>query len=224
VVEVCHQHLAGLQSGQVDDDGRAIRLRVNGAPQYAISGSNYTLTDDDTAATGAWVMASLAATVCITEDRYCEFTHPEDPPTADVVRRRVIHVGDQYQQIYIVPGTVVRLDWDGSELTSDGGYLRDDTDKLEYLAKLLASYHTNPRNSLSLTTHRRTGLCNIGDMVASANGTSIGSVISQIRIDAPIGDAVGIPTATQTILATSSQIDLLATLSLASGTKRWTRR
>jgi hypothetical protein len=61
-------------------------------------------------------------------------------------------------------------------------------------------------------------------MVASANGTSIGSVVSQIRIDAPIGDAVGIPTATQTILATSSQIDLLATLSLASGTKRWTRR
>jgi len=209
---------------RVDDTGKAIRLRVNGAPQYAIAGSTYTLTDDDTAATGSWVMASLAATVCITEDRYCEFTQPETPPTADVVRRRVIHVGDQYQKIYIVPGTVVRLDWDGSEMASDGGYMRDDTDKLEYLAKLLASYHTSPRTSMSLTTYRRTGLCNVGDLVASADGTTIGAVISQIRIDAPMGDGENTPMATQTIIATSSPIDLLSTLSLASGTRRWMRR
>lgn len=200
-------------SVDVEPDARAIRLAINGAPQHMLSLGS-TLLDADDKLSGAWTLDNMRATVCFTEDRYCEAKYPESLSTADVIRRRVFHVGDAYQKIYVVPNTVVALAFDRSEVYSDGGYLRDDTPKLIYLARLLASYHTAPRVTMALTTHRRTGLCSVGDMVASANGTNVGSVVTKIQVDSPLGQGSNAEKATQTIVATSSPIDLLATLSI----------
>lgn len=203
-------------SVETDPDRLGLRLRVHGGPQHAIAGSDFTALTADEFGTANWDILTTIATVALTDDRYCEAIQPATPSTADVVRRRVFHVGDAYQQIYIVPGTVVEVGIDNDERTSDGGYLRDDTDKLGYLAELLEAYHTNPRNSLTLRTHRRTGQMNVGDMIDTANGTSIEAVVTRIQIDAPLGDGRQAPQATQTFIATAVPLDFLATLAIAS--------
>jgi hypothetical protein len=117
----------------------------------------------------------------------------------------------------MVPGTVIGIAWDKTETKcTAGGYVRDDTTALQNLARLLASYHTSPRRSMTISSHRITGLANIGDMAATANGATIGAIISRIQIDAPLGENGRFTDVTQTIVATSMPLDYLATLQLAA--------
>lgn len=199
----------------VDPEDSSIRLRVNGAPQHVIGGVDFVPLAIDQGYTGDWSWIDVHATLAIREDRYCEYVYPSTPPSVDVVRRMVFHVGDEYRQIYIVPGTVVQVR-NFEELTSDGGYLEDDTDKLEYLAKLLYAYHSAPRKSLTIKTQRRTGIANIGDMIATANGAAIGAVVTRIQIDTPLGDGGRQRDPSQEIVSTSIPLDYLAALSVAS--------
>lgn len=212
-----NQTIDYVVSVEPDPEKLALRLSVHGNHQHMIAGSDYTALADDDVAEAHWDILTASATVALTDDRYCEVVQPSTAPTTDVVRRRVFHVGDSYQQIYIVPGTVVGVDAADAEKTSNGGYLRDDSAKLNYLALLLKEYHTNPRTSLTLRTYRRTSTMSVGDMVASANGTTVGAVITRIQIDSPIGDGRGEPPkAIQQFVATAVPLDILTTLAVAS--------
>lgn len=193
-----------------------IFIRVDGAPQHLIAGVDFSPLASDQQFTDVFSYAKLHVTLAIEEDRYAEAAWPASLSSADVIRRKVFHVGEAYRQIYIVPDTPVAIGWDDVEKTSDGGYLVDDTETLTDLARLLHAYHSTVRNSLTLTSHRVTGLANIGDMVATANSTSIGAVISRIQIDSPLGNERDSPDVTQTIIASSVPLDLLATLEYAS--------
>jgi hypothetical protein len=193
-----------------------IFLRVNGGPQHMLAGVDFVPLPSDQQPTDVFSYAKIAATIAIEEDRYAEAIWPASVSTADVIRRRVFHVGEAYRKIYIVPGTPVAIGWDELEKRSNGGYLVDDTETLTDLARLLHAYHSVVRKSLTITSHRVTGLANIGDMVATANGTSIGAVISRIQIDSPLGDERQQPDVTQTIVASSVPLDFLAALEYAS--------
>ena len=201
-------------SAEIEDD--KIFIRVNGGPQHMLAGVDFVPLASDQQFTDVFSYAKLAATIAIEEDRYAEAAWPASLSTADVIRRKVFHVGEGYRKIYIVPGTPVAIGWDDIEKKSDGGYLVDDTQALTDLARLLHAYHSTVRTSLTITSHRFTGLANIGDMAASANGTSIGAVISRIQVDAPLGDGRSQPDVTQTIVASSVPLDFLAALEYAS--------
>lgn len=203
-------------SCDAEPDRLAVRLIVHGGPQHVIGSTDFVSLPDDDIFTAPFDWDTVAVTLAVTDDRYCEATEPASVSTTDIVRRRVFHVGDAYQQVYIVPGTIIGIDATNTVITATGGYLRDDSQKLTYLAKLLAAYHTSPRTSLTLRTHRRTSLMSVGDMVATANGTNIGAVITRIQIDAPLGDGRTEPIATQTFISSSVELDLLSTLAVAS--------
>lgn len=202
---------------QTSADELGLRLIVEGNEQHLIGGLEYTPLPADEIGAAHFGILTASATLALTDDRFCEVTEPASVGVADVVRRRVFHVGDAYQQVYIVPGTVVDVSSvNYTEKKSNGGYLRDDRQKLTYLAKLLASYHSAPRVSMSLNSYRRTSLASVGDMVATADGASVYAVIKRIQIDAPLGDGNTTPRPTQQIVATASTVDLIATLAIAS--------
>lgn len=198
---------------------RSILLEVLGAPQHALAGDDFVPLPVDTGAYGNFDYATCKATVAIEEDRYAEAIVPASAPSTDVVRRRVIHVGDAYKATYIAAGTVVRIDDTGAEVTSTGGYLRDDRARLGYLANLFAAYHTTPRGSIALTTRRRTGFVSVGHMITTVSGhpTALNAVVTRIQIDAPLGTDRRVPAPTQTIVASSARVDLLSTLQYATG-------
>lgn len=199
-------------------DGDALSLVVDEGPQYILAPSaEMTLLAADQGFIQTYDYNTTFATVAIEEDRYAESTWPASVSgTPDVVRKKVYHVGDAYQMIYIVPGTPVSLDWQGAEEVSTGGYLRDDSEALKDLARLFYAYHSNPRKSVTIRSHRITGQINVGDMLATVNSESIGSVVTRLQIDCPLGDGRRQPDPTQTIVATSVPMDLLATLQFAS--------
>jgi hypothetical protein len=201
-------------TAEIEDD--KIAIRVNGAPQHMIGGIDFSPLASDQEPNDVFSYTTLAVTLAIEEDRFAEASWPVTAPTADVVRRKIFYVGNSYRQIYIVPDTPVAIGWDDIEKLSDGGYIADDTAELTDLARLFHAYFSTPRVSLTVTSYRITGIANIGDMAATANGTSIGAVISRIQIDAPLGDERTQPDVTQTIVASSVPLDFLGALEFAS--------
>jgi hypothetical protein len=134
-----------------------------------------------------------------------------------VIRRQVVHVGEAYKKIYIVPGTPVSVSGAGAEQKSNGGYLRDDTEQMEDLARLFAAYHTVPRKSVTITNRYVIGTFNIGNLISTANSVAIGAIVSKIQIDAPLGSSSSPADVTQQVIATSVPVDLLATLEYIAG-------
>ena len=197
----------------------AFRIRVRGGPQHAIGihdkppFNEFDPLPVDDLQLGYFSYLRTQVTCAIQEPRYCETKYPlADPsPLPDVLRERVFYLGDRYQQIYVYPDTVVGLN-PFVPLKSDGGYIRDDTDKLKEVATILGRYYTTPRRSLTLTTHRITNALAVGDLVRTVDSHSqpINAVVSRIEIKTPIaanGNPAGSPT--QTITASSSRVNLV---------------
>ena len=133
-----------------------------------------------------WIM-----TISLVEDRFCEYRWPADASIASTssVRRLVIDAGQNYRRDYVVPNTVVGLDNEGHlERSTSGGYVRDDTDKLESIAKAAWEWYGVRRNTVRFMTVFRppvSGLSlgryidkiNVGD-----NELDVKSVITQFKI------------------------------------------
>jgi hypothetical protein len=193
---------------------RTLALNVTDAPQHAIGGTDFQPTTVDNTNLGAWAYTTAKATVAITDDRYCETRYPATlAGTYDVVRRRIFHAGNAYRQTYVKPGTIVAIDATGTAQTSTGGFLHDDTEKLDDLAEILAKYYATPRSDLDLETKRRIAAIAVGHFITTANGVTVNAPINEIRITAPLAyNNQPIPAATMHFGTWSGSIDPLAVL------------
>jgi hypothetical protein len=194
-------------------DPRVIDLEVVGAPQHMLGGAGFVPLAADPDVSDGFDIADTRATVAIEEDRFAEGVWPATLSTVDIVRRRVVYVGDGYSIIRVVPWTVVGLSTTAAEQTTDGGYVVDDRAILTQLARLLAAYHTTPRLQMTLATQRRTGVLTVGSIITSvgtAYPTSINALVAKIEILNPEGaGANSMRGASQTITAASVPVDLL---------------
>jgi hypothetical protein len=163
---------------------RSIELTVEGGPQHLIASGTFSPLADDLDPGGGLDYTTLQLTVCIEEDRFCEGVWPASA-SGDVVRRMVIDLGDNYQQVYIVPDTVTHLDGLGVPVTSDGGYLRDDTASLNTIARAIALCVVNSRKRASWRSGRRISSIAVGDLITTAGGASVVAPIVEIKITAP---------------------------------------
>lgn len=133
-----------------------------------------------------WIM-----TISLVEDRFCEYRFPADAsiPMSNAVRRLVIDAGENYRRDYVVPNTVVGIDGDGYlQRTSSGGYVRDDTDKLEAITKAAWEWYGVERATVSFMTVFRdeVGAMSLGRFIkslnAGANQSPVNSVVTQLKI------------------------------------------
>jgi hypothetical protein len=134
-----------------------------------------------------WIM-----TVSLIEDRYCEYRWPADAsiPSTSSIRRLVIDAGDAYRRDYVVPNTVVGLDDDGHlSRSTSGGYVRDDTAKLESIVKAAWEWYGTRRNTIKFMTVFRPEISGIGlgryidrFNTTGGNALDVNSVVTQMKI------------------------------------------
>jgi hypothetical protein len=169
---------------QVVRDGKAISLNVSGGDQHVISGWQPPAAED--LPSSKWSIDTTVATITLQDDRYAEAVSPATlSTTVDAVRRIVLDFGDAFRRDYVTPFTAV--DVDGELLTSNGGYIRDDFEKLESAANAAALYYIRERAILRLTTSRPLAALRVGDLITTLNASTphaatINTTISEITL------------------------------------------
>ncbi len=77
---------------------------------------------------------------------------------------------------------------DGTAQTvNDSGYLRDDSEKLEAIAKIIALGAVLSRKRVNWTSQRRISSIAVGDMINTAEGAAVLAPVTSIRINAQTG-------------------------------------
>jgi hypothetical protein len=134
---------------------------------------------------------NLVATVYIRNDEHCEARQPEngDLPPLPHVRRKLIEIRDAYLD-YVVPGTVVGLK-NGELVTSEGGFIRDDRDRLRTVAKLAGQWYLKERRCLRLEFNRVRKIVEVGQLITTvgtgATEVDVNAVVTRVRYDLVAG-------------------------------------
>lgn len=204
-------------------EGRKLDLQViGGGPQHMIAKGEFTkLPDVDI--DGQLDYREIRLTVAIAEDRYVQGVYPASAPTADIVRRLVIDFGETYHRVRIHPGTVTEVtDFAGTEKTSTGGVLVDDTDEIQALAETIAKSLLLTRKAVSWSSTRKISTIAVGDLITTAAGAAVVSPVVAIHIRAPVGiDAPAAPSVQsyEVWQGESNPIDVLRRLGGIAGDK-----
>lgn len=164
------------------------RLTVNGAPQHAIAGTNFSRlpVDAPAKAWGNLDYTTMRVTCALEEDRYCEARYPDPAPSVDIVRRLLVDCGPEYKQIRIHKDTITGLDHEGTaKKVTASDYLVDDSPKLAALAQIIALGAILSRKRVNWTSQRRISTIAVGDFINTAEGEDIFAVVTAITINAP---------------------------------------
>lgn len=199
----------------VDPSGRAMRCEIHGADQYVIADNHYAAQSHDEYRPRV-DYESFIWLVGVYDDRRCEGRYPADKdlpttyPNADVILRYVVYLGDEYKQDDVLSKTHVSAEpATGTLQESFGGYVRDDSGKLEDMARMAFEWYATPRRSITLESTNDNQNIALGVFVtewqldSQANVTRpINSIITQISREFPISKG-GRPPVSKMMLTTS---------------------
>lgn len=180
-------------SVRMQEDNPGFVLRVSGAPQHAIDSGMFVPIDSTDEVHGNFVWHALVATIAMKAWQHVEGRWPSEKKLVqeagdeDTIRRLWIDAGDKYQLHYVAPGTVVDLDDGELVKTTDGGFVHDDRDTLEALARVAYEWYGVERQTLQLTYLQAIGVAEIGDLVTTIGADEteepIRTVVTEIRLD-----------------------------------------
>lgn len=173
-------------------DNQAVTLDVTGAEQHAIAEGNFTKLAVDDDLTGDWDYLDAKLTLSWTEDRFAEYEYPPESELTprDALRQKIIYAGEAYRQVRCIDATAFDLNDDASLKETSAGYVADETDLLQSIGKIAASWHLVTRNILRFTSSRPSASPLVGQMLVAVNpGTPhyavVGSVVSEIKLALP---------------------------------------
>jgi hypothetical protein len=186
---------------RVDDDDGALWVEIGNGFNYLIAKTDFTRLPADQIEPMA-DYRDMLATLTVAWSFFPEAKYPEEAPFGSDVVRTIIIRAPFHRLDYVVPGTVVALDEKTGELlrTDSGGFIRDDRDKLNQIARLAFEWYGKPRKSVSFGTSLVNNRLQLGDLVVSIGDPTIGgnvhiedinSVITSIRIVSPLGEGEG---------------------------------
>lgn len=190
-------------------NGRALALDVNGGAQHLISGWQPPSAED--LPSSKWSIETTLATVTVQDDRYVEAVSPKTiTETVDAVRRIVLDFGDAFRRDYVAPQTVVDARHELEK--SNGGYIRDDIDKLQSVANAAALYYVRERAILRLTTARPTSALRVGDLITKLNyatphEVTINTTISEISLTLGESEDGAPPLVQFSVVTANSELD-----------------
>lgn len=212
-------------------DTRTLEVRVSGEPQHVIAFTDWhTEKLDEDRELGDWDYRSkkMAITATLRDNRYAEGKYPDDgtgdTSLIDAKYGYVIYAGEAFRQDYVVPGTVVDVDSDGTLLTSTGGYVTDDTDLLNEIARVTYEWWSVDRMILTLATKHLTSKIQPGYYIQTIGQTwraegdgeevpenghyeSVGTVVSEVRINWPRLDGNQLASPTMQIVTGAGELD-----------------
>lgn len=132
---------------------------------------------------------NLLVTVHWLTDDFVEAVWPEDNDLgeADVIREKLIKLGDDFRLVYVAPGTVVDVKDGDLKRTDNGGFIHDDRERMKGLAKIAWEWYKRPRRAFSLSYRQVLKIASIGDMITRIgpddDSTQVNTVVTAISID-----------------------------------------
>lgn len=182
-------------------DDLGFSVDVHGAPQLVIAKDDFIPADDNGPDSNDWQADSdwkkLLVTVYMLSDDYAEGQWPDldnDADGEDVHQVLVIQVQNYFCD-YVLKDTVLDTDTNGQLMTvTQSGYVRDDRDKLQDMARLAYEWYSVERIALDVTFHSLDAsvgapdndTLNIGDMITTLGQDSFetcNSVVTEISFD-----------------------------------------
>ena len=171
----------------VDSDARALWIRVTGGDGQQEMEGFYS--------TSGFDFMRLVATVAVETDGYCQGVWPAGiAPLFDVARVLTIDAGAAYRLDYVCPGTVVGVEPTKNELirTDSGGYVRDDRELLQGLAKVAFQWYGAPRKAIEWETTWATIYLEVGNLIMylgpAGDDEEINAVITDITVTSQISE------------------------------------
>jgi hypothetical protein len=194
---------------RMQDDAFGVIIDVSGAPQHVIAGTDFTPIDeadtDDQLEALDW--RKISCTVFCEFDGFAEAKHPVTiTDDDDVIKKVYIHVPNARLD-YLAPETIIGIDNEGAlQRCTSGGYVRDDREKLEDIARSSYEWYSIPRRSVNATIRSLISNIELGDMVLNVGSVNTqvvsNSVVTMIRYDLIAN--------TTTIQTQFAQLDLTA--------------
>lgn len=211
-----------------------VEVNVTGEPQHVIANTDFSsLSDDRDLGDFDYreidTDRGMLITLALEEGRYAEASYPEagvpDSAGIDTQRALVIWAGNEYRQDYVAKQTVVDVDADGDLVETDSDYVtyvRDDTDKLEDMARVAYEWYTTDRAVVAMDTRRITSELSVGDMITTmgditysaytSHAQTVNTPITSIRIRIPRIRAGSHSEPTMTVMTGAAELDPLTLL------------
>lgn len=174
----------------VRDDAPGLMLKTVGKPQHYLASDKYVpnggfeaIISGDALTRDAWL-----ATIYVLQDNFCRAQYPaqDDLPTLDLVRQLSLRIPNAFLD-YLVPGTIVGVDAGELKKSAQGGWLRDDRERLKDIARMAYAWYGQTRRLMSLSFKGITSGFNIGDLITtiSSGGTveTINTAITSVTYD-----------------------------------------
>jgi hypothetical protein len=196
---------------RVEDERPRFWLDVIGNHQHQIAAGDFVAVDGDEDMPNKYDWRDALVTLCFEENRQARAEWPTSLPGAGVeigaIRVKHLDIGDGFCQDYVTPQTVVGISYEsGSTLgellrSESGGFVRDDTPKMRAMASQLYDYYKKVRKVLRI---EKVGLASelwLGDYITQLGAAedaaelveSIGTVVTQISVSFPAGNASSPP-------------------------------
>jgi hypothetical protein len=204
---------------RMQPETRTFEVRVSGEKQHVIAETDFTpLADDRDLGDFDYKNKEMLCTLTLRDNRYAEGKYPidgaGDGTDIDQQFGFVIYAGDALRRDYVVPATVVDVDTAGALVVSNGGYVRDDTDLLNILARVAYEWWAQERTILTLSTSQLTSAIQVGKFIETIGDSTVvatmpdgsevqnqhyetvNTVVSELRITWPRleGNQRGMPT------------------------------
>jgi len=208
---------------RVQPDSRVVEVHVRGEPQHAIAQTDFSaLTADRDVGDYDYKDREMLLTLTLQENRYCEGRWPtrggSHSTFLDTQRGHVIYCGGDYRQDYLALDTVVDVDDDGTlKVNTAAGYVRDDSETLENMARIIYEWYAVERRAITISTRRvQLSAIELGDYIEQFGDASLGhnveanSVVTEITLKNPIGDGNQRPQTEQTITTSFGELDVLS--------------
>lgn len=153
----------------VREDAPGLIFRTVGQPQHYLASDLFVAAlaaenlSADAFASTAWL-----ATIYMLQDQWCRAQWPLQAslPSQDLIRPLTLQVAGAHLD-YVVPGTIVAVEAGELKKTALGGYIRDDRDKLNDIARMAFSWHGQTRKILQLSFKGITSGFSLGHLITS---------------------------------------------------------
>ena len=179
----------------VRPDAFSFEVNVIGADQHFIADADFAdLGADDWAAQQKRAVDynSMLVTAYVLADRHAKYVTPSEVDDTDVLRRHRIDVPGAHLD-WVPKGTVVALGLDDlPQRTTASGWVRDDRQRLERVAKVAEQYHKDPRKPVTLRVsglvpHAAGGGIEVGELVLNigpdGRSTEVNSLVTKITYE-----------------------------------------
>jgi hypothetical protein len=176
-------------------EGIGFTLSVQGSQQqHAIASADFTAADtaDGEDWDGELDWKNTKATVALECDAFAEVKWPagKSDNSREIVKTMIVRVPGARLD-YVMPGTVVGLDDAGALITSTGGYVRDDRERLRDIARMAYEWYNTERRALTVTIATIECAKTVGQLIETIgtgpNVETVNTVITSIDFDLKAG-------------------------------------